>query len=301
MHGCPRQGCKATNHTVTLRNLPNPASATYTSGHRNSPEPSSTFRNFPSGTRLWNLHQHTPLARTRTQHTEPPTLVRADTLQNPAPPYTTFRNPPPHRNSPEPSNLPPEPTNTSTHTGTVRNLPEPTPTHNGTLWNLPEPRPAHSGTFGNLPESASGTYTSVCGDPPEPSALRTFRNLPPEPTPAHTLRKRPHHHTQLSGTCLPNRPPEPNSPEPSRTCLRNLHRNSHQHTPDLSGTCLRNLDQHAPQLLEPSGICPRNLPPQPAPATRTGIHQNLSGLKTPLAYAVGERSNGCKLPWAMRG
>ena len=33
----------------------------------------------------------------------------------------------------------------------------------------------------------------------------------------------------------------------------------------------------------------RNLPPEPAPATRTGTHRSLSGLKTPLAYAVGEK------------
>ena len=42
-----------------------------------------------------------------------------------------------------------------------------------------------------------------------------------------------------------------------------------QTTPELSGTF-------------------RNLAPEPAPATRTGTHRSLSGLKTPLAYAVGE-------------
>ena len=57
-HGCPGQGCKATNHTVTLRNLPNPASGTYTSAHRNSPEPasgtySSTHQNSPEPSRSW--------------------------------------------------------------------------------------------------------------------------------------------------------------------------------------------------------------------------------------------------------
>ena len=36
-------GCKATNHTGTLRNLPSPASGTYTNTRRNSPEPSGTF------------------------------------------------------------------------------------------------------------------------------------------------------------------------------------------------------------------------------------------------------------------
>ena len=80
--------CKATNHTRTLRNLPNPASGTYGTRLRNlhhfTPELSGTlpepaFRNLhqhtpasgtytilhrnspePSGTGLRNLHQHTP-------------------------------------------------------------------------------------------------------------------------------------------------------------------------------------------------------------------------------------------------
>ena len=121
-HGCPWQGCRATNHTVTLRNLPNPASGTYTSARRNSPEPAS-------GT------------------------------------YNSTR-----QNSPEPSG------------SCLRNL-----------------QKAHAGTL-NLGEPSSGTYTS----------------------------------THLSGTF-------------------------------------------------------RNLPPEPAPATRTGTHRSLSGLKTPLAYAVGEK------------
>ena len=91
-HGCSCQGCKATNHTGTFRNLPNPTSWTYASIHRNPPQSSGTFRDLPpeptpfytgilrnlpepasgtytilqrnsaepSGTRLRNLHQHTP-------------------------------------------------------------------------------------------------------------------------------------------------------------------------------------------------------------------------------------------------
>ena len=91
-HGCSCQGCKATNHTGTFRNFPNPSSWTYASIHRNPPKSSRTFRNLPpeptpfytgtlrnlpepasgtytilqrnspesSGTRLRNLHQHTP-------------------------------------------------------------------------------------------------------------------------------------------------------------------------------------------------------------------------------------------------
>ena len=154
-HGCPWQSCKATNHTVTLRNLPNPASGTYTSAHRNSPEP------------------------------------------------------------------------------------------------------------------ASGTYNSTHQNSPEPSGTcKLPRNL--------------HQHTpELSGTYTSTRR---NSPEPSGTCFRNLH----QHTPELSGTTSthRNFPhQHAPEL---SGTF-RNLPPEPAPATRTGTHRSLSGLKTPLAYAAGEK------------
>ena len=97
---------------------------------------------------------------------------------------------------------------------------------------------------------------------------------------------------------LPGNKPHRNSPEPSEPCLWNLH----QHVPELpgtfrnlptpsginlsepSGTFLRNLHQHTPEL---SGTF-RNLP-EPAPATRTSAHRSLSGLKTPLAYAVGEK------------
>ena len=152
-HGCSCQGCKATNHTGTLRNLPNPASGTYTNTRRNFPEPSGTFRNQPFG---------------------------------------TFRN------------LPPEPT------------------------------PSYNGTLRNLPELASGTYTIL----------------------------------------------HRNSPEPSGTCLRNLH----HFTPELSGT-FRN---PPPEPTPAHAGTLRNLP-EPAPATRTGTHRSLSGLKTPLAYAVGEK------------
>ena len=200
-HGCSCQGRKATNHTVTLRNLPNPASGTYTSARRNSPEPASgtynsTHRNSPepSGTCLRNLHQHTPEL-----------------------------------------------------SGTFRNLQpsaEPTPAHTRTLWNLPEP--------------ASGTYTSNT-----PELCGTFRNLPPEPTPAHT------------GTLrnLRNLPPEPT---PAHTgTLRNL--------PEPASGTYTSTHWNLPEF--------QNLPPEPAPATRTGTHRSLSGLKTPLAYAVGEKRN----------
>ena len=68
-HGCSCQGCKATNHTGTLLNLPQ---------HWNSPEPSGTFRKLPpeptpantgtlrnllepsSGTCSCDPHRHTP-------------------------------------------------------------------------------------------------------------------------------------------------------------------------------------------------------------------------------------------------
>ena len=164
------------------------------------------------------------------------------------------------------------------------NLPKPwnyLPAQTGTLRNLrnlpPETTPGHIGILWNLPEPASGTYTTTHRVFPEPSGT-CLRNLhqpnrnPPEP----------------SGICFRNlhqhRPESCTStPEPSGTCLRILH----QHTPEPepSGTFLRNLHQHTP---EPSGTF-RNLPAEPAPATRTGTHRSLSGLKTPLAYAVGEK------------
>ena len=123
----------------------------------------------------------------------------------------------------------------------------------------------HTGTVRNLRNPASGTS-------PEPSGIvrdlpqQTFPDLPEPtsktlPTPFYT--GTPGNLVELaSGTHTSTLR---NPPEPSGTCRRNLH----QHTPELSGTF-------------------RNLPPEPAPATRTGTHRSLSGLKTPLAYAVGE-------------
>ena len=144
--------------------------------------------------------------------------------------------------------------NSSEPSGTVRTLPlEPTPTRAGTLRNpgtfqdLPEstfrslPKPT-SGTYASIPwnppkssgtfrEFASGTYTILHRNSPEPSATclqnlhhftpelsGTFRNPPPEPTPAHTgtLRNVPE---PASGTHTSTRR---NSPEPSGTFLRNL-------------------------------------------------------------------------------
>ena len=90
-HGCSCQGCKATNHIGTLRNLPNPNT------HQNSPE--------PSGTCLWNLHQHTPEPSGTFRNLSPePTPAYARTLRNlPEPASGTY----------------------TAHTGTLRNLPEP--------------------------------------------------------------------------------------------------------------------------------------------------------------------------------
>ena len=164
------------------------------------------------------------------------------------------------------------------HTGTLQNLPEvASRTYTSTHWNPPEPsgsclRNLH-GTLRNLPEVASGTYTSTHWNPPEPSGS-CLRNL--------------HQHTLEPSRTFWKLFPEPTlavtsiyTLEPSGT-FRNL---SPQHTAELSGTCLRNLHQHIPEL---SGTF-WNLPPEPAPQTRTGIHRSLSGLKTPLAYAVGEK------------
>ena len=131
----------ATNHTGTLRNLPNRASGTYTNTRRNSSEPSGTFRTLPPE----------------------PTPTRAGTLQKPPEPSETFRNQPfgTFRNLPEPTSW----TYASIHrnppksSGTcLRNLHHFTPELSGTFRNLPpEPTPAHAGTLRNLPEPSSGT------------------------------------------------------------------------------------------------------------------------------------------------
>ena len=60
---------------------------------------------------------------------------------------------------------------------------------------------------------------------------------------------------------------------------------THRVFPEPSGTCLRNLHQPNRNPPEPSGTFLRNLLLRPA---RTGTHRSLSGLKAPLAYAVGE-------------
>ena len=126
----------------------------------------------------------------------------------------------------------------------------------------------------------SGTFQTLytLRNPPEPSEtfrnqpFGTFRNLPPKPThtpePSKIFRNLPE---LVSATLL----------EPASGTYTSIRRNP----PEPSGTCLRNLHQHTPEL---SGTF-RNLPPEPAPATRTGTHRSLSGLKTPLAYAVGEK------------
>ena len=152
----------------------------------------------------------------------------------------------------------------------------------------------HTGTRRNLPNPASGTPPTRAGtlrNPPEPSepCLRNLHQHAPELS--RTLRNLPRpsgtNLSEPSGTYLLNlRQHTPEPPKSSGTCLRKLH----HFTPELSGTfqnCLRNLHQHTPEF---SGTF-RNLPPELAPATRTGTHRSLSGLKTPLAYAVGEKIN----------
>ena len=135
-----------------------------------------------------------------------------------------------------------------------RNPPEPS---EACLRNLHQHAPELFGTLRNFPNPASGTYTNTLRNSPEPSG--TFQDLPeptlrnlPEPT-SGTYASMP------SGTFR-------NLPEPASGTYTSTHRNS----PEPSGTF-------------------RNLPPEPAPATRTGTHRSLSGLKTPLAYAVGEK------------
>ena len=305
-----------TSGPTCLRNLPPQlASGTYTSPRQNSAEPSTTFRNLHqhtlelSGT-LHNLPEPTP-AHTGTLRSPTGTLrnppqpsgTYTSTHRNSSVPSTTFRNL--HQHTPELSAPQPSGTYTSTHRNspqpstTFRNLHQHTLELSGTFHNLPEPTPAHTGTLRNPPQP-SGTYTTTHRNSPEPST--TFRNLHqhtpelsgtlhnlPEPTPAHTrtlgtLHNLPEPTTAHTGTL--RNPPQPsgtytsthwNSPEPSTT-FRNLH----QHRNPPEPTCLRNLHQHTPEL---SGTF-RNLPSEPAPATRTGTHRSLSGLKNPWAYAV---------------
>ena len=159
--------------------------------------------------------------------------------------------------------------------------------------------PELSGTFRTLPP---GTYANTRRNSPEPS--ETFRNLPPEPTPAcpGTLRNSP----EPSGTCLQNlnqhanrNPPEPSEtllPEPTPAHARTFEifpnlpelRNPPppEPTPAHTGT-LQTFRNLPPQIHQHGTL--RNLPPELAPVTRTGTHRSLSGLKTPLAYAVGEK------------
>ena len=143
---------------------------------------------------------------------------------------------------------------------------------------------------GNFPNPASGTYTNTRQNSSEPSG--TIRTLPPEPTTtrAGTLQNPPEpsrafRNQEPSG----NVPPEPtpfyagtlrNLPEPASGTYTSVRRNP----PEPSGTHLLNLHQHTPEL---SGTF-RNLPLEPAPATRAGTRRSLSGLKTPLVYVVGE-------------
>ena len=153
--GCSCQGCKATNHTGTLRNLPDPASGT-------TPTRAGTLRNPPEPSEpcLRNLHQHAPeLSRT---------------LRNLPRPSGTFRNLYPRnlrQHTLEPSEI-------------FLNLPEPAPgTYTSIRRNPPEPEPASgtytihftpelSGTLRNLPAPASGTRTctSTRQNSPEPSS-----------------------------------------------------------------------------------------------------------------------------------
>ena len=163
----------------------------------------------------------------------------------------------------------------------LRNLDQHAPELSGTLRNLP--RPSGTNLFRNLPEPTSGTYASTRQNSPEPSGTR-LRNLHQHtPEPFGTFRNP--HTPELSRTFRNPRPePTPahrNLPEPASGTYTNIRRNP----PEPSGTRLRNLHQHTPELSETF----RNFPPEPAPATRTSTHRSLSGLKTPLADAVGEK------------
>ena len=112
----------------------------------------------------------------------------------------------------------------------------------------------------NFPEPSEPYLLNLRQHTPEPSEI--FRNLPELACGTYTILHR-------------------NSPEPSGTCLQNLH----HFTKELSRTFWNPPPEPTPAH---SGTF-RNLPPEPAPATRTGTRRSLSGLKTPLAYAVGEK------------
>ena len=321
----------------TLRNFPNPAFGTYTNTRRNSPEPSRTFQDLPeptfrnlpeptsgtyasirrnrpepSGTRLRNLHQHTPeLSGTFRNlpesssgtcscdpHRHTPVLIWAEDpislrcwgkkVQKSAEEFKiSFGDIP---NSSSSIDLVPSLTTLAPFCAVVlpmwtmlllitviktitwlllsklqgnkphRNSPEPEPC----LQNLHQHVPELSRTLQNLPRP-SGTNLS------ESSGTYYLRNLRQHtPEPSEIFRN-------LLGTCLRN------LPRPASGTYTSIRRNP----AEPSGNRLRNLHQHTPEL---SGTF-RNLPPEPAPATRTGTHRSLSGLKTPLAYAVGEKKN----------
>ena len=149
----------------------------------------------------------------------------------------------------------------------------------GTVWNLPNPASGnYTSTHRN---SASGTYTmqhtrELAGTLRNRPAC--LQNLPPEPTPAHT--GTPHSPPEPSGTFRNfwNLPELEHTPEPSGTCLRNLHphtgtfrnlpdRNLHHHTPNLGNlpkpSGHTSTHRNSP---EPSRSFLRNLLLRPAPA-----------------------------------
>ena len=270
LRGCSCQGCKATNHTGTIRNLR--TLACLRNLHQYAPELFGTLGNLPN-------------PDTRPNFPEPSRIFRdlpEPTFRNlPEPTSETYASI--HRNPPKFS----EPSGTC-----LRNLHH---LSSGSFRNLP-PEPIHR----NPPEPSGTCLRNLHQHTPEPSG--TFQHLPRQPTPAYTGTLQ--NLLEPSGTGPHNRTYtllHRNSPEPSGTCLRNLH----QHTPELSGTFagtfrnlpelasrsgtrLRNLHQHTPELsgtfrnppaeptaahTEPSGTF-RNLPPEPALATRThtGAH-----------------------------
>ena len=145
-YGYSCQGGKATNHTETLRNLPNPASETYTSTHGNSPQLPGTLR---------NLHQHTGIFRNLPEPasgTYRPELSRTERnvpAPEPSGAYTST-----HPNSPELSGTCLSNLHQPAHTGTLRSLPEPS----GTFRNLPL-KPTPASTHWNSPEPSG---TSSC-------------------------------------------------------------------------------------------------------------------------------------------
>ena len=170
------------------------------------------------------------------------------------------------------------------------------PLHQGLLEPSPEPSPEPCWTWPGFCTKASGTFPGT-GSAPKP--LRLLRDLLPNPTLLNL--------TRLC-TSLPHLLWQP-SPEPCWTWPDSAPKPAfsgcwtptwllHQSLPDLLQKLLRNLLQN---LLNLTWLCAKasqtfsgtsehsREPRWTWPGACTSAHLSYSGLKTPLAYAVGEK------------